>query len=210
MSEPVSKKEKNHICECGKAFEYEYLLERHYKRKVKCTVKKHPKVFICDKCNSKLSNEFSLKRHKTTCQQNNQSKQPSESNQPNESSQTNLTQISNNPIIDIIPQNKNTNKNQDEEHYIYLLHIREFIRTHENVYKIGKTTQPKGKRLSQYPKGSIVLCIIICKNCHKLEKEIIKLFKGKYVFRKDYGSEYFQGDYVSMVTDIVNFIKNEK
>ena len=55
-----------------------------------------------------------------------------------------------------------------------------------------------------------MLCIIICKNCHKLEKELIKLFKGKYIFQKDYGNEYFQGDYISMITDIANAIKNEK
>ena len=177
---------------------------------MKCTAKKHPKLFICDKCNSKLSSAFSLNRHKTICQksiqtnQSNQTIQTLQTEHMNQTSLNNLAQISNNPINNNIPQVKN------EEHYIYLLYLREFIRTRENIYKIGKTTQPGGKRFSQYPKGSIMLCIIICKNCHKLEKELIKLFKGKYIFQKDYGNEYFQGDYISMITDIANAIKNEK
>ena len=39
--------------------------------------------------------------------------------------------------------------------YIYLLQEREFIKTKENVYKIGMTKKENHKRFNQYPKGSI-------------------------------------------------------
>ena len=41
--------------------------------------------------------------------------------------------------------------------YIYLLQEREFIKTKEPIYKIGKTKQVNNKRFGQYPKGSVLL-----------------------------------------------------
>jgi hypothetical protein len=98
-----------------------------------------------------------------------------------------------------------------DKEYIYLLHEREFIRMNEPVYKIGKTKQDNHSRFFQYPKGSILLLQIICNDCGNNEKEIKKLFKDKYKQRKDYGNEYFEGDYNTMITDIFNItIKNNK
>ena len=97
-----------------------------------------------------------------------------------------------------------------DREYIYLLQEREFIRMNEPIYKIGKTTQDNHSRFFQYPKGSILLLQIICNDCSNNEKEIKKLFKNKYKQRKDYGIEYFEGDYNIMIKDIFNIIPEEK
>ena len=38
--------------------------------------------------------------------------------------------------------------------YIYLLQEREFIKTLENIYKIGKSKQENLKRIQNYPNGT--------------------------------------------------------
>ncbi len=42
---------------------------------------------------------------------------------------------------------------------IYLIIEREFLKTDENIIKIGKTTQPLLKRYNSYPKGSKLMSI---------------------------------------------------
>ena len=59
---------------------------------------------------------------------------------------------------------------------IYLIKLREHVKSNENIYKIGKTKQPDVKRYNGYPKGSILLYHVICNDCNNCEKEIIKLF----------------------------------
>lgn len=94
-----------------------------------------------------------------------------------------------------------------DKEYVYMIHLREHINKNEPVYKIGKTKQENTTRFSNYPKGSRLLLQIICSNCHNIEKEIIKLFKEKYIHRKeDYGNEYFEGNYKFMIKDIFNLI----
>jgi hypothetical protein len=48
-----------------------------------------------------------------------------------------------------------------------------------------------------------------CRNCHELEKEIIKLFTSKYVQKTYFGREYFEGDQRSMIGDLCDIVKNE-
>jgi hypothetical protein len=97
-----------------------------------------------------------------------------------------------------------------EVNYIYLLQEREFIKTNESIYKIGRTKQEHNKRLNQYPKGSILLVQIICSNCVIMEKKIITFFKEKYKHRKDIGNEYFEGNSKDMIQEINNIINNEQ
>lgn len=92
--------------------------------------------------------------------------------------------------------------------YIYLLQEREFIRTKENVYKIGRTTRGM-ERFSQYPKGSKILLLMNCVNCINIEKQLIDAFKQKYKHCKNYGNEYFEGDQQQMKKDIYDIISNE-
>ena len=70
--------------------------------------------------------------------------------------------------------------------YIYLLQEREFIKTKENIYKLGKTKQENLKRLKQYSKGSELIIQLQCENCDINEKNliiiIIKQFYNFYCF----------------------------
>jgi hypothetical protein len=94
--------------------------------------------------------------------------------------------------------------------YIYLLQEREFIKTKENVYKVGRSCKPNLERFNNYPKGSILLFQIICKDCITVENQIIKLFKEEFTIKKDIGNEYFEGDYKKMIDLIYTIVKTEK
>ena len=87
-------------------------------------------------------------------------------------------------------------------HYIYILQEREFIKTEEPIYKIGKSKQLNLGRFSQYPNGSILYFQLVVPDCDKLEKILIHKFKDKYFQRTDIGREYFQGDIFKMIDDI--------
>jgi hypothetical protein len=94
--------------------------------------------------------------------------------------------------------------------YIYLLQEREFIKSNENIYKVGRTEKENHKRFNQYPKGSILLFQMICNNCKKIERDIIENFKKNFRQRKDIGSEYFQGKRGDMIDFIYLSIKKEE
>ena len=87
-------------------------------------------------------------------------------------------------------------------HSIYLLQEREFVKSRENIYKIGRTTQENTKRIAQYPKGSRLMYFRSCNNSVAVEMTILKLFRSKYNPRTDIGSESFEGDYNAMIKDI--------
>ena len=98
--------------------------------------------------------------------------------------------------------------------YIYLIQVREFVNLNECIYKLGKTQQVYINRFKQYPKGSILLSQQPCYDCDSTEKELIQLFKTKYVHRTDIGHEYFMGDCLEMIYDnnvyINTFFKNNE
>ena len=93
--------------------------------------------------------------------------------------------------------------------YIYLLQEREFIKTNENIYKVGMTKKENLERFNQYPKGSVLLFQMICNNCKYIETQLITLFKQQFILRKDIGNEYFEGDYKKMINIIYTTITNE-
>lgn len=92
--------------------------------------------------------------------------------------------------------------------YIYLLQEREFIKTSESVFKVGKTQQINHERFKQYPKGSVLLFQMKCNNCHDSEKQILTAFKLKFIQRTDIGTEYFEGNESIMIDIIYQTIKS--
>jgi hypothetical protein len=98
--------------------------------------------------------------------------------------------------------------------YVYLLQEREFIKTKEPVYKIGKTKQPNATRFLQYPKESSLIFQSSCIDCDTCERQIIAFFKNKYIHRTDIGNEYYEGNCDNMLIDIseinLNLLKNKK
>ena len=76
-------------------------------------------------------------------------------------------------------------KNNDENNeYIYLLQEREFIKTKEPIYKIGKTKQENLKRIKSYPNGSKLLFYNDCIDCDNIEKVILNKFKEHFIHKK--------------------------
>ena len=91
----------------------------------------------------------------------------------------------------------------------YIIQEREFIKTGEEIYKIGKTKQEGTKRINQYPKGSEIILLMKVENCDEFENKVKILFNKKYNQRKDIGIEYYKGNKDEMVKDYFN-LKNEK
>jgi len=96
----------------------------------------------------------------------------------------------------------------NQEESVYMVHPRELIRLAENVYKLGRSHHVES-RIRDYPKGSKIMCIMNCIDSIFCEKELIKIFKEKFIQRKDYGTEYFQGDKHLMIKEIFNFIDKQ-
>ena len=92
--------------------------------------------------------------------------------------------------------------------YIYLLQEREFIKTNEIIYKVGKTKQENLKRLHNYPNGSKLIFQSVCNNCDICEKNILKEFREQFILKKDIGNEYFEGDYIKMLEIIYKICFN--
>lgn len=93
--------------------------------------------------------------------------------------------------------------------YLYLLQEREFIKTKENIYKVGRTEKENHTRFNQYPNGSVLLFQMICNDCKSIERQIINLFKETFIQRKEIGNEYFEGDFQLMIDIIYSTIRNE-
>ena len=88
---------------------------------------------------------------------------------------------------------------------LYLIHTREFITIQKPIYKIGRGGNVQ-KRVQQYPKGSNLLFLNICYNSIFCEKELINIFKEKFIQEKYYGNEYFSGDFNKMIRVMFNYI----
>ena len=89
---------------------------------------------------------------------------------------------------------------------LYLIHTREFIRSKEPIYKIGRGDNVK-KRVFQYPNGSDILFVNICKQSKLCEAQLIEIFKEKFKQETFYGREYFSGDVYDMIDIMYNYIK---
>jgi uncharacterized C2H2 Zn-finger protein len=106
---------------------------------------------------------------------------------------------------------KITLKNDSEKvnGFFYILKEREFIKTNENIYKIGKTGKECViERFKQYPNESILYGSWEVKDCHLFENIMKNIFKLKFKLRNDIGIEYFEGNLKDMILTIENNFKN--
>lgn len=158
-------------------------------------MRKTKKEFIC-KCGKHFTRKSNLNRHLLTC--GCEKWKNSNVNGVNGVDGINDINMVNLQIVD-----KNTNISPN---YVYILREREFIKTGENIYKIGKTKKDYLARFTKYPKGSNLLLFMPCINCDQLETVIINLFIDKYKQRKDIGKEYFEGDFKKMARDICKLV----
>jgi hypothetical protein len=91
---------------------------------------------------------------------------------------------------------------------IYLLKTREFVNLNQNIFKIGKSSKPGATRINQYPNGSVLYFLITVVNEDLIERKIIDLFSTEFIHKKEYGNEYFEGDYTKMVEKIFLIIQS--
>jgi hypothetical protein len=98
-----------------------------------------------------------------------------------------------------------------EYHYIYCLREREFLRSGENIYKVGKTTVHPFKRIKQYPIGSELVLILKVDNCHQAEIELLKfldkIYNSAYVNGQKIGREYYECNEEEIVKSIFECLK---
>tara|TARA_B100000497_G_scaffold125791_1_gene163042 strand:- start:572 stop:1048 length:477 start_codon:yes stop_codon:yes gene_type:complete len=90
--------------------------------------------------------------------------------------------------------------------YIYLLREREFLKTNEEIYKIGKTINIKN-RMPSYPKDSrLYLCFYCPSDIDAVEKHLISVLE-RICLRKrtDIGSEYFEGDVRELMANLLDY-----
>ena len=92
--------------------------------------------------------------------------------------------------------------------YCYINHERESIRMKEEIYKIGKTKQEGNKRLNQYPKNTIQKIKMQVSNCTECEKEIKRVFNKMFINRKDFGTEYYEGNYDEMQREFIKIAQS--
>lgn len=85
--------------------------------------------------------------------------------------------------------------------YIYMLQEREFVKTGEPVYKIGKTKNIS-QRMGKYPKNSLIILVLQVKNSDRFEVQLLNRFRRK--FKLVLGREYFEGDRQEMIGVILN------
>ena len=87
---------------------------------------------------------------------------------------------------------------------IYLLKTREFVNS--NIFKIGKSSKPGATRISEYPKGSVLYFLITVTDENTIERKIIDLFSTEFIHKKEYGNEYFEGEYNQIITSMLKII----
>jgi hypothetical protein len=83
--------------------------------------------------------------------------------------------------------------------FIYMLREREFIKTRENVFKVGKTREYK-QRFASYPKHSHVVMMYFTSDMSTAERNLLShlsTIEG-IRHRKDIGREYFECDEIYM------------
>jgi hypothetical protein len=219
-----------HVCpRCYQQCKSKFDMKRHFDRKIVCKIKindisikqcnnlllngetkieKIKIVHICE-CGKQFNRKSRLNRHKEVCQNvivelkienemliENKKKEIEILRHQNQIELEKLRHQNEKDLIKPVPFHKETKQN-----FIYLLQEREFIKTGECVYKIGKTINPKA-RLTDYSKGTMVCCLLLCENCDELEKRLIAIFTEKFKLRCDIGKEYFEGDVYEMVKTI--------
>lgn len=89
---------------------------------------------------------------------------------------------------------------QEESHHLYCLMEREFIKSGEKIYKIGKSVH-LSQRMKSYPKGSQIISIFKVNDCHITEKLLLKRLDQESSFRnaREIGREYYEADLTSLL-----------
>jgi hypothetical protein len=174
-----------HTCEkCNKAFEYNYLLNRHYQNKNQCSDKlSYLEKQECDICNKILFNKYSLLRHKNSC-------------------------ITKNKFQQSLIQKLNVKQDNVSEYgYVYCLSNLSFDK---DIYKIGFTKKDPYIRINQLNTTGVPVPfkLEIAKKVkhYKLKENAIHTMLSKY--RVNNKREFFKIE-LQEIHNIFNLIDGE-
>lgn len=87
----------------------------------------------------------------------------------------------------------------EEYPQVYLIKEREFIKSQEDVLKLGRTKAGISNRGGHYPKGSRIISVLPVSDDVECENELKFIFSEIFKLRDDIGSEYFEGDEAEML-----------
>ena len=121
------------------------------------------------------------------------------------------TDVSNNTILVAPPCIPPATEFGKKPGYIYLLREREFLKTNEEIYKIGKTINIKN-RMPSYAKDSrLYLCFYCPSDIDAVEKHLISVLE-RICLRKrtDIGAEYFEGDVHEMMSSLLDYAHTQR
>ncbi len=92
----------------------------------------------------------------------------------------------------------------DSFEQIIIVYVKSEIGLDSNIYKIGKTKNLK----NIYNCYNQLLFNIPCNNCNDTKKYVLKHLKinDKFIFRPEFGYDYFQGNILDMISDIKDII----
>jgi hypothetical protein len=99
---------------------------------------------------------------------------------------------------------KNIGSNEKSPH-IYIIKEREFIRLDEDTYKIGETRNPH-RRFFGYAKSSELQYFCRVDDVHFVEQTAKSRFKDLFQQKREYGTEYFNGNILEMMTEMDKII----
>jgi len=97
-------------------------------------------------------------------------------------------------------------KNPNDGH-IYIVKEREFIKTNENIFKIGRSKNIVN-RMPSYPKDSRIYSIIYTPNVNEFEKTMIERFDNLFVNRTDIGREYYECSENEIMSETLILVQN--
>ena len=91
-------------------------------------------------------------------------------------------------------------KETQESHHLYCLIEREFLKSGEKIYKVGKSVH-LSQRMNSYPKGSLIISIFKVNDCHITEKLLLKRLDQELSFRnaREIGRVYYEADLPSLL-----------
>jgi hypothetical protein len=95
----------------------------------------------------------------------------------------------------------------NQKYTIYIIQEREFIRLKEETYKVG-ITKDIIRRYSEYPKSSKLIYTRVCDT--NFEKEILNNLREEFIQKREYGTEYFEGDCNEIINCINKTIDENK
>ena len=98
---------------------------------------------------------------------------------------------------------------ESKNEYVYLIQEREFVKSNEQTYKIGRTSSLYN-RLSAYPKDSEIIMLCNVDNSVEAESILKDRFKHEFKQQRQYGSEYFFGDVKRMQSVISQLLFNKQ